>query len=87
MSIQFYKDEVKRLEADIAKLQAKIKQILSEHESTKDQMTGHEHLVESMKDKVGEQDSKILELKNIIRQRQETIAQLQNTKVLCQQEI
>ncbi len=36
MSIQFYKDEVKRLEADIAKLQAKIKQILSEHESTKD---------------------------------------------------
>lgn len=66
-SIAFFKQQMSKLESDNAKLEAKIKQILSDHESYQDELTGHQHESESLKTKVNDQNAIILELKNTIK--------------------
>lgn len=36
LSIQFYKDQVTKLESEVAELQAKIKKMLNDHKSSMD---------------------------------------------------
>lgn len=40
-SLQYYKEQVTKLEADNAQLQSKIKQLLAQQESLRDEMTGN----------------------------------------------
>lgn len=58
----------------MSELQSKIKKLLVDHENVKDEITGHEYEAESLKDKVGEQNLKISELKNIIKNNEEIIS-------------
>lgn len=43
MSIQFYKDQVVKLEEQVATLQAKMKKMLNDHKSVVDESSGHQH--------------------------------------------
>ena len=87
LSIQFYKDQVTKLESEVAELQAKIKKMLNDHKSSMDQLTGHQHEADSLKDKVTEQSLKVNELKKTINRHEDTIAQLENTKAICYAQI
>jgi prefoldin subunit 5 len=48
LSIQFYKDQVTKLESENTELQAKIKKMLSDHQLVRDENSRHQFEVESL---------------------------------------
>jgi prefoldin subunit 5 len=48
LSIQFYKDQVTKLESENTELQAKIKKMLSDHQLVRDEASRHQFEVESL---------------------------------------
>lgn len=65
-SVQFYKDQVTKLETELAELQAKMKKIINDHRSAMEESSGHQYEAESLQDKVNQQNLTISELKKTI---------------------
>lgn len=87
MSVQFYKDQVTKLEEEVNSLQAKIKKMLADQKSVVDEASGHQHQIQRLKQQLNDQNLKISEYKNTIRSLEDELANLENIKAISYAEI
>lgn len=82
MSVQFYKDQVTKLEEEVNSLQAKIKKMLADQKSVVDEASGHQLQIQRLKQQLNDQNLKIGQYKNTIKSLEDELANLENIKAI-----
>ena len=81
LSLQFYKEQISKLQEQVEQYKAKIKPMIVENATLKEELSEYESQYEALKSRAEENENKLVEYKDKVRNLEAEIQNLENGRI------